>query len=125
MQDIFIESGIVSEGSIKGVMSGKHYNRSLFCHKTVFEAMQRLRIEEFLDTLDDDSQEKISSFIVTMRKSFEEEDQLDKYINSEQMQHFCESYDAFITESSAKSQTFAYWSMYIQMIGNSLVKFLK
>ena len=24
---MFIESGIVSEGSIKGVLSGKHYNR--------------------------------------------------------------------------------------------------
>ena len=49
--------------------------------------------EEFLDTLDDESQEEISSFVVTMKKSLEEEDQLDKYINSEQMQHLCESYD--------------------------------
>ncbi|CAB4001806.1 Hypothetical predicted protein, partial [Paramuricea clavata] len=114
--DVFIESGIVSEGSIKGVMSGKHYNRSLLCHKTMYEALQRLRFEEFLDTLDDESQEDISSFVETMKKAFEE-DQLREYINSEQMEQLCERYEAFIVESSARSLTFAYWSMYIQMTG--------
>ena len=72
LQDVFIESGIVSEGSIKGVMSGKHYNRSLLCHKTMYEALQRLRFEEFFDSLDNESQEDISSFVVTMKKPFEE-----------------------------------------------------
>ena len=72
LKDVFIESGIVSEGSIKGVMSGKHYNRSLLCHKTMYEALQRLRFEEFFDSLDNESQEDISSFVVTMKKPFEE-----------------------------------------------------
>ena len=108
----------MSEGSIKGVMSGKHYNRSLFCHKTMYEALQRLRFEEFLDTLDDESQEDISSFVGNMKNAFEEEDQLHEYINSVQMEQLCERYEAFISESSAKSLAFAYWSMYIKMIGN-------
>ena len=96
-------------------MSGKHYNRSLLCHKTMYEALQGLRFEEFLDSLDNESQEDISSFVVTMKKA---EDQLYEYINSEQMEQLCERYEAFIEESSAKSLTFAYWRMYIQMSGN-------
>ena len=84
----------------------------------MYEALQRLRFEEFLYSLDDASQEDISSFVATMKKAFEEEDQLHEYINSEQMEQLCERYEAFIAESSAKSLTFAYWSMYIQMTGN-------
>ncbi|XP_047140035.1 uncharacterized protein LOC124815407 [Hydra vulgaris] len=39
MQDIFIESGFVASGSINGVLSGKHYNLSVRCHKTLYEAL--------------------------------------------------------------------------------------
>ena len=55
-----IETGI-SVGSIRGILSGKHYNRSIMCHKLVFEAMGRLRFQAFLDALDDDEQESIYS----------------------------------------------------------------
>ena len=108
----------MSEGSIKGVMSGKHYNRSLHCHKIMYEGLQRLRLAEFLDSLDDKSQEDISSFVITMKKAFDEEVRLDEHINSEKMAQICEHYEAFIAESSAKSLTFAYWSMYIHIIGD-------
>lgn len=48
-QDVFMEFGIVSEGSIKGVLSGKHYNRSVLCDKIMYQALQRLRLQAFLD----------------------------------------------------------------------------
>lgn len=38
------------QGSLNGVFSGKHYNRCIHAHKLVFEAMERLRFEAFLDT---------------------------------------------------------------------------
>ena len=84
----------------------------------MYEALQRLRFEEFLDMHDDESQEDISSFVGSMKKVFEEEDQPHEYINSVLMEQLCEHYEAFISESSAKLLTFAYWSMYIKTIGN-------
>ena len=39
LQDIFIESEIVAQGSLNGVFSGKHYNRCIRAHKLVFEAL--------------------------------------------------------------------------------------
>jgi len=42
LKDIFIESQIVAEGSISGVIDGKHYNRGLRAHKYLYEAMMRL-----------------------------------------------------------------------------------
>lgn len=40
--DVLIESGAVAHGSINGVISGHHYNRSVRAHKLVFDALSRL-----------------------------------------------------------------------------------
>lgn len=113
---MFIESGIVSEGSIKGVLSGKHYNRSVLCHKIMYEALQRLRLEAFLDYVDENN--AVTSFINNMAGSFIEDKSLACEIESPEMQQMLKSYELFIVESSRKSRTFAFWSMYIKMAGN-------
>ena len=111
-----MESGIVSEGSIKGVLSGKHYNRSVLCHKVMYEALQRLRLEAFLDYVDENN--AVTSFINNMAGSFLEDKSLACEIESPEMQQMLNSYELFIVESSRKSRTFAFWSMYIKMAGN-------
>ena len=35
LKDIFIEAEIVAEGSVNGVLDGKHYNRAVMVHKYV------------------------------------------------------------------------------------------
>ena len=46
-----IESEIIAPGSVKGVLTGKHYNRSIRVHKVIYEALKRLRWEEFEKSL--------------------------------------------------------------------------
>ncbi len=48
LRDICIESGIVAEVSINGVLDGKHYNRAIRIHKYIYEALMRLAWTEFL-----------------------------------------------------------------------------
>ena len=48
LKDICIEAGIVAEGSINGVLDGKHYNRAARVHKYIYEALMTLAWEEFL-----------------------------------------------------------------------------
>ena len=43
--EILTEAQVVNSGSMKGVLSGKAYAKSLFCLKVVCEAMERLMIE--------------------------------------------------------------------------------
>lgn len=119
---MFIESGIVSEGSIKGVLSGKHYNRSVSCHKIMYEALQRLRFQAFLDSVTEKEQEDISSFIESMASSFPQDKFLSDDIESPKMQQILQSYELFINDMCSKSRTFSFWSMYIKMAGNSIVK---
>ena len=37
--DILLESGLISSGSLQGVLSGKNYSRATRCHKVLSEAM--------------------------------------------------------------------------------------
>ena len=103
---MLIESGLVSEGSIKGVMSGKHYNRAVRSHKMMYEALERLRLEAFMDTLDDRYYSEVISFVKTLQESFPQ-DVRDK-IESEEFNDLLKRYETFITESKANSKTFAY-----------------
>ena len=47
LNDICIEAGIVAEGSVSGVLNGKHYNRAVRTHKYIYEALMRLAWGEF------------------------------------------------------------------------------
>lgn len=47
--EILLEAQMVTSGSLKGVLSGKAYAKSLFCLKTVCEAMERLLMEHFIE----------------------------------------------------------------------------
>ena len=112
---MLIESGLVSEGSIKGVISGKHYNRAVRSHKMMYEALQRLRFEAFLDTLDDGYHNEVISFVRTIQETFPHH--VHNKINSDDFNNLLKRYETFIADSKANSKTFAYWSMYIDMTG--------
>ena len=112
-QDVFIEFGIISEGSVKGVLTGKHYNRSVFCHKILYEAMQRLRFDAFFDQLDEVKQERFVSFMEGMSNSFLQT--FHEYTENPVMEEIHNQYQEYILELSRRSRTFSFWSMYIKM----------
>ena len=45
LSDILLEAGLLTSGTINGVMSGKQYSRALICHKTLLEALERLLLQ--------------------------------------------------------------------------------
>ena len=47
LRDLLVESGVLAEGSVDGVLPGKHYNRGVRAHKLVMEALCRLQMEQF------------------------------------------------------------------------------
>ena len=115
---MLIESDLVSEGLIAGVLSGKHYNRSIASHKIIYEALQRLRFEAFVQTLEDELKEYIQSTVEAAGEAFFGE-KLKNFIESEEFAGLIDRYNSFIKESLAASKTFAYWSMYIRMAGKT------
>ena len=51
LSDILLEAGLIGSGSVTGVMAGKHYSRTMHCHKILLEALERLFFEEFCFSL--------------------------------------------------------------------------
>jgi hypothetical protein len=48
LRDLCVESGVIAEGSISGVMEGRKYNRAVRLHKLVYEALMRLAWKGFI-----------------------------------------------------------------------------
>ena len=49
--DILHEASLVKSGTVKGVINGKNYTRSMACHKLLVESMERLLIEQYLRSI--------------------------------------------------------------------------
>ncbi len=48
---------------MKGVLTGKHYNRSLRTHKVLYEALMLMLFNSFLESLPEQRQIEIKNFI--------------------------------------------------------------
>ena len=47
-EEIVLESGMCSSGSMNGIMAGKHYNCAMTVHKLFLETMEKLLLKQFL-----------------------------------------------------------------------------
>ena len=50
-EDIVYQAGLCTSGTIKGVLAGKHLNRSWLVHEAFSEAMDRLFIDAYVPQL--------------------------------------------------------------------------
>ena len=55
-------------------MNGKYYNRSVYCHKVMFEALERLRFKSFHETLTLEEQERMTMMITELREKYPDVD---------------------------------------------------
>ena len=57
------ESEVMGVGAAQQVLNGKHYNRAVRCHQLVLDALMRLRMKAFMDSLPEDDKEKVSTLL--------------------------------------------------------------
>jgi hypothetical protein len=110
-----IESEIVAPGSVKGVLSGKHYNRSIQAHKMVYEAMERLRLQAFEKSLTTSEKALLESINLVMQDDSER----DKFLEISTGNDVTElkvMYDMFVKKRSEENPLFSFWSSYIEMV---------
>ncbi len=48
LEDVMIEAGLIGSRSLEGVMTGRHYARSINCHKVMYECLERLLLQQCL-----------------------------------------------------------------------------
>ena len=115
LEDILIEADIVALGSIKGILSGHHYNRSIRANKMMYEALVRLRWKAFLEASSADQCDSA----LDLAKELNEVGPTMKLFDINQQGRFtailtkCQS---FIEKERLENPTFDYWSSYIDMV---------
>lgn len=114
LQDILIESEVVAPGSINGVISGHHYNRSMRAQKLLYESRQRIRILTFLDSLPPEERDECMDVINEIKCAFQDRT-MDVLCANETFDKMCSKYADFVKRRSAENPTFAFWSSYIDI----------
>ena len=94
-----IEAEIIAQGSVKGVHSGKHYDRAIRCHKILYEAMERMRLEVFEQTLTTEEKKKLYSLEVIVTEDSSLNGFLDKCMGVNVIE-VNQMYDRFVKERS-------------------------
>ena len=55
LREVIIESGVIEEGSVDGILTGKAYNRTVRFHKLMYEACMRLIWRSFMDCFEEEN----------------------------------------------------------------------
>ncbi|KAJ8050587.1 Vesicular integral-membrane protein VIP36 [Holothuria leucospilota] len=119
LADIMIESGLIAQGSINGVMNGHHYNRSMRANKIMCDALCYLQWESYMASLNDDQKGRVQEVMAQLHDAYSTDSLMD-YLTAPQYIDMVSSFNTYIEKKINESATFAFWSCYIQMVENVL-----
>ena len=117
-KDVVIHSGIIEEGSIEGVLSGKMYNRSIYAHKIFYEALQRLLIQMFFDWLKGEALGNLFDLekIHEINENLSPETYEDA-LESEEFEFYFSDYERFFNELESEDNPLTkFWLSYMEII---------
>ena len=120
LTDILVESGILAQGSVNGVINGKKYNRALRCHRILSEALFMLLFDNFFDSIDDEVLSSFQSTIQDLKDAYEEGQSLDQFYRIAESASFLQlqsHFNEFIKKHCEENPTFALWCSYLHMTG--------
>lgn len=122
LRDVCVESGVIAEGSVSGVLEGRKYNRAIRFHKLMFEALNRLTWMGFMSWTEEHHEEKkplVDGFFKGLKalcdNTFEQEfkDTMASPRFEEVSQLFC-SYTHYLRHGNGKLSKF--WMSYVDMV---------
>ena len=123
LQDVLIESNVIAVGSVNGVLTGKHYNRSLRSMKIVYEAIYHVVIAAQLDSVSNGVRELVRHVMQNLHAVFND-GTFNQVSSRDNVQKCLEKLNHFIRRQSEESLTFAYWMTFLKMV-DILLQFVR
>ncbi|XP_078679472.1 uncharacterized protein LOC144915103 [Branchiostoma floridae x Branchiostoma belcheri] len=121
LRDICIESGVIAEGSVTGVLEGRKYNRAIRFHKLMYEALQRLVWKGFQTWLGEytEKEDIVKDFLDSLTPLHNDicQDEHEKVLTSQRFSEFLTLYDEyreFLRNTKGKLSSF--WMSYIDIV---------
>jgi len=122
LRDLAVESGVIAEGSLSGVMEGRRYNRGVRFHKIMYEALMRLVWKGFRPWIEANQQES-KSLIENVYQECESlhndicEKEFKQHLASPSYEKFGELFKQYMNFLRARNgKLSAFWMSYIEMI---------
>ena len=107
LADVLLEAGVISVGSINGVISNKNYSHAINSHKVMAKSLERLLLDKYLETrrlkgLPGDLLQAIDriNHIINERTS----ENLHAAVQNEALANFLEEYSLFGQQVRGRSQ---------------------
>ena len=115
-EHLLTESGILAEGSLMGVIRGKHYNRCVRIHDILALAMERKLYERFQLILLPEKLDEIKYILKDMPNDVNLQDEF--LSNNKCFQEHKAQYELFFQDvmKGKLVPTAQYWSIYVYMI---------
>ena len=131
LRDLCIESGIVAEGSVSGVLDGKMYNRAVRTHKYIYEALMRLVWKGFIPWIEANLQHQLDSVTALLKKVSDRhndmsQEKLEELLKSEELTNSFIAWNHYLDHlRNAKGNLPSFWMSYIDMVGDILLGLLR
>lgn len=115
-EDILVEAEVVAPGSLNGVMSGHMYNRSIRAHKTLYEALGRMQIADFLEHFDE--KDRFSGIASRELELAANAQPITMSLND-----FYPAFEQHVKSKCEGNPTYAFWNSYMEMV-RTLLRFI-
>jgi len=120
--DLCVQSGVIAEGSVAGVLDGRRYNRGVTLHKIMYEALMRLAWQGFNAWIEESHKESkttVDTFFSQIGELYDYicETQFKKQMTRTSSVDFVELFDKyteFLRHENGKLSKF--WLSYLDMV---------
>lgn len=116
LEDVLVESGVLAAGSTRGVLTGHMYNRSMRCHKLMFESLARLQFSDFLDNCDESEKSQNIRVIAIARETVQQRTSPVASPVTEGVQQLQRDFDNYVHGKCADSPTYNFWNSYLKLV---------
>ena len=109
-EEVLLQADLCGSGSIRGVISGKHYNRCWKIHETFAEVLERLFLEKFMPDIPDDIKKLAASHLEVSAVS--------RVINESGVADYYQRYQTQFRKclNGEFGKTAQYWATYMKMV---------
>ena len=111
-EDVLYQAELCTSGGIKGVLSGKHYNRAWKVHECFSESLHRLLLERESKSL------TISTELANLIKKVNDRNSCQKLSEHEDFTNFIEQFQVIKNQylNGERGKTAQYWTYYMTLV---------